>query len=110
MALHCTNVEAGPNSLPVIEKLMYLFRSIAPQTPILEAMTDALCRGESIEIRGFGSFAIKRYDAYEGRNPKTGKLIEVKPKKLPFFKVGKELRRKVDIQKGPNQKGPVGII
>jgi len=77
---------------------------------ILEAMTDALCRGESIEIRGFGSFAIKRYDAYEGRNPKTGKRIEVKPKKLPFFKVGKELRRKVDIQKGPNKKSPVGII
>ena len=64
---------------------------------ILETMTDALCRGESVEIRGFGSFVVKQYDAYEGRNPKTGKRIQVKPKRLPFFKVGKELREKVDI-------------
>ena len=59
-------------------------------------MTEALAKGESIEIRGFGSFVIKKYDSYEGRNPKTGKKIKVKPKKLPFFKVGKDLREQVN--------------
>lgn len=63
---------------------------------VIDTMTEALSRGESIEIRGFGSFVIKHYDSYEGRNPKTGKKIKVKPKKLPFFKVGKELREQVN--------------
>ncbi len=62
---------------------------------IFESMTNALLSGERIEIRGFGSFVIKEYDAYVGRNPKTGDTIEVKPKKLPFFKVGKELKERV---------------
>ncbi len=65
-------------------------------TTILETMTDTLCRGESIELRGFGSFVVKQYDSYEGRNPKTGKKTQVKAKKLPFFKVGKDLREKVN--------------
>lgn len=65
---------------------------------ILTAMTDALIHGESIELRGFGTFAIKQYGAFEGRNPKTGKKIQVGEKKLPFFKVGKELREKVDVK------------
>lgn len=63
---------------------------------IIETMTDALAKGESIEIRGFGSFVIKDYGTYEGRNPKTGEKIKVKPKKLPFFKVGKDLREQVN--------------
>lgn len=63
---------------------------------ILETMSDALAQGESIEIRGFGSFIVKEYKAYNGRNPKTGDKIEVPPKKLPFFKVGKELKERVD--------------
>lgn len=63
---------------------------------VIDTMTDALAQGESIEIRGFGSFVIKNYDSYEGRNPKTGKKIKVKPKKLPFFKVGKDLREQVN--------------
>ncbi len=63
---------------------------------VIETMTEALAKGESIEIRGFGSFVIKKYDSYEGRNPKTGKKIKVQPKRLPFFKVGKELREKVN--------------
>lgn len=63
---------------------------------ILETMTDTLVRGESIEIRGFGSFVVKQYGAYEGRNPVTGEKVQVKPKKLPYFKVGKELRKKVN--------------
>lgn len=63
---------------------------------IIDTMTDALGNGDSIEIRGFGSFVIKHYNSYEGRNPKTGKKIKVKPKKLPFFKVGKDLRERVN--------------
>jgi integration host factor subunit beta len=49
-----------------------------------------------IEIRGFGSFAMKKYDAYKGRNPKTGNAVDVKPKRLPSFKVGRELKKMVD--------------
>ncbi len=63
---------------------------------IFDSMTDTLVDGGRIEIRGFGSFVVKDYKAYMGRNPKTGEVIEVKPKKLPFFKVGKELRERVD--------------
>ena len=63
---------------------------------ILDSMCDTLIDGNTIEIRGFGSFVIKDYDSYCGRNPKTGERIEVPPKKLPFFKVGKELREKVN--------------
>ena len=59
---------------------------------IIDTMSDALAKGESIEIRGFGSFVVKEYQSYTGRNPKTGEKIKVKPKKLPFFKVGKDLR------------------
>lgn len=66
---------------------------------IIDTMADALASGNSIEIRGFGSFTVKNYEAYEGRNPKTGKAIQVKPKKLPFFKVGKELRERVNAKK-----------
>jgi len=60
-------------------------------------MEKALINGERVEIRGFGSFKIKDYDGYQGRNPKTGEIIEVSPKKLPFFKVGKELKERVDV-------------
>ncbi len=63
---------------------------------IIETMTEALAQGDSIEIRGFGSFVIKDYGTYEGRNPKTGEKIKVRPKKLPFFKVGKDLREMVN--------------
>ncbi len=63
---------------------------------ILDSMTDALAKGDNIEIRGFGSFTVKEYETYYGRNPKTGEKIEVKPKKLPFFKVGKELKEIVN--------------
>ena len=60
-------------------------------------MEKALSNGERVEIRGFGSFKIKDYDGYKGRNPKTGEIINVESKKLPFFKVGKELKERVDI-------------
>ncbi|OHB32262.1 MAG: integration host factor subunit beta [Desulfuromonadaceae bacterium GWC2_58_13] len=63
---------------------------------IFDSMTEALVEGGRIEIRGFGSFVVKDYKAYMGRNPKTGEVIQVHPKKLPFFKVGKELRERVN--------------
>jgi len=62
---------------------------------VFNAMTEALVKGDGAEIRGFGSFTVRKYASYTGRNPKTGKNISVSPKKLPFFKVGKELRERV---------------
>ena len=62
---------------------------------VFASMRDAMIKGDRIEIRGFGSFTIKEYKSYEGRNPKTGTKVLVKPKKLPHFKVGKELREKL---------------
>jgi len=62
---------------------------------IFDGFVDVLQKGDRIEIRGFGTFAVREYESYTGRNPKTGKRIAVKPKKLPFFKVGKELKEKV---------------
>lgn len=63
---------------------------------IYKKMRDTLVNGGRIEIRGFGSFVVKEYEAYQGRNPKTGQKIDVPPKKLPFFKVGKELKERID--------------
>jgi integration host factor subunit beta len=60
-------------------------------------METALIEGQRVEIRGFGSFKIKHYQGYKGRNPKTGEVINVAEKKLPFFKVGKELKERVDM-------------
>ena len=64
---------------------------------VFNSMVDSLAKGDRVEIRGFGSFKIKNYDGYTGRNPKTGELIEVKPKRLPFFKCGKDLKERVDV-------------
>ena len=66
---------------------------------VFNEMTNALVAGERVEVRGLGSFKVKSYDGYKGRNPKTGKQIKIKPKKLPFFKCGKELKERVDIYK-----------
>jgi integration host factor subunit beta len=63
---------------------------------ILDSFTDTLKKGGRIEIRGFGSFSVREYGAYTGRNPRTGIKTEVGPKKLPFFKVGKELKDRVN--------------
>lgn len=65
-----------------------------------DAITEGLANENRAEIRGFGSFKVKTYDGYTGRNPKTGTIIEVHPKKLPFFKVGKELKERVDNLRG----------
>ena len=61
-----------------------------------DAISDTLMKNDRVEIRGFGSFTVKQYKPYVGRNPKTGTKIDVPPKKLPFFKVGKELKEMVD--------------
>ena len=66
---------------------------------IFNGFADELRKGGRIEIRGFGSFVVREYGAYTGRNPKTGDNIKVQPKKLPFFKVGKELKEMVDAHK-----------
>lgn len=63
---------------------------------VFEAMSQALINGERIEIRGFGNFIVKVYGPYVGKNPKTGEKISIHSRKLPFFKVGKELKEKVD--------------
>jgi integration host factor subunit beta len=68
---------------------------------IFDSMVEALMRDDRIEIRGFGSFVNRQYDSYKGRNPRTGEVINVDEKKLPFFKVGKEL--KDAINKGPSK-------
>ena len=59
-------------------------------------MANAMSRGERVEIRGLCSFFVKDYKSYTGRNPKTGEKVVIKPKKLPFFKSGKELKERVD--------------
>ena len=61
-----------------------------------DQMADAMAQGERVEIRGLCSFFVKNYRAYTGRNPKTGEKVLIAPKKLPFFKSGKELRERVD--------------
>ena len=63
---------------------------------VFDAMTDALKNGEGIEIRGFGSFTVRQYGAFNGRNPRTGQSVRVAGKRLPFFKVGKEMREMVN--------------
>lgn len=79
------------------EKVNLPVRETASVTKtIIDTMSEALVKGDSIEIRGFGSFTVKKYGAYTGRNPKSGEQINVAPKKLPFFKVGKDLRERVD--------------
>ena len=61
-----------------------------------DEMSTALANGERAEIRGLCSFYVKHYKTYTGRNPKTGEQVNIKPKKLPFFKCGKELKDRVD--------------
>ena len=63
---------------------------------IFDSMKESLKEGKGIEIRGFGSFSVRHYGSYKGRNPKTGIGVDVRPKRLPHFKVGKELKEKVN--------------
>ncbi|MDG2303812.1 MAG: integration host factor subunit beta [Candidatus Binatia bacterium] len=67
---------------------------------VFKTLSEALTRGERIEIRGFGSFIVKRRNAREGLNPKTGEAVSVSAKRVPFFKAGKELKLRVDKKPG----------
>ena len=62
-----------------------------------DSMSEAMAKGERVEIRGLCSFYVKNYKSYVGRNPKTGEKVTIKPKRLPFFKSGKELKERVDL-------------
>lgn len=61
-----------------------------------DKMGDAMAQGNRVEIRGLCSFFVKDYKSYTGRNPKTGEKVTISPKRLPFFKAGKELKERVD--------------
>ena len=63
---------------------------------IFDEISAALARGERVELRGFGAFTIKRRDARDGRNPRTGETVHVREKVVPFFKAGKELRERIN--------------
>ena len=78
------------------------FEAEAVVNLFFDKMADALAKGYRVEIRGLCSFFVKKYGGYTGRNPKTGKLVKIAPKKLPFFKVGKELKDRVDRLKAKN--------
>ena len=89
------------NKLELIDKLKNECRlskkeALALVELFFKSLSEALAKGERIEIRGLCSFYIKEYKSYKGRNPKTGESFEVAPKKLPFFKCGKELKERVD--------------
>ncbi len=63
---------------------------------VFQSITEALARGDKVELRGFGSFRVRHRHSREGRNPKTGTTVHIPAKKVPFFKAGKELRELVD--------------
>lgn len=99
-AVKATNYGGGMNKSELIEQLavkkdLPIKRAEELVNLIFFSMSEAMVLGERIEIRGLGSFVIKEYGTYTGRNPKTGEPIKVSPKKLPFFKVGKELKEMV---------------
>ncbi|MDD2734581.1 MAG: integration host factor subunit beta [Desulfuromonadaceae bacterium] len=78
-----------------IEKRISITVAEAIVLEVFGSMTDTLIAGDRIEIRGFGSFELRQYDGHTGRNPRTGIEVTVKPKKLPFFRVGKELKERI---------------
>ena len=90
----------------VVESNLTKGRAELVVNTIFDAMVESLRRGEGIEIRGFGSFTVRSYRAYEGRNPKTGDRVHVSPKRLPYFKVGKELRERVNGGRPPQESSP----
>ena len=72
-----------------------------------ESMAKTMVKGGRVEIRGFGSFRVKDYEGYEGRNPKTGEPISISSKRLPLFRPGKELKEKVDGKHDENVQTPI---
>jgi integration host factor beta subunit len=94
--------EAGMTKRELTEKLKEKVQTLSATDAeliisiIFDSMAEALASGERIEIRGFGSFEVRERNARQGRNPKSGQKVKVEAKKVPFFKVGKELRQRVD--------------
>lgn len=89
------------NKLELIQALKDATDLTKPQAATIvdiffNGMADTLSNGDRVEIRGLCSFFVKEYDGYTGRNPTTGEKVKIKPKKLPFFKPGKELKDRVD--------------
>ncbi len=88
----------------IIQKVMEKSSNLAPQdaktivNTVFTSMVNALVKGERIEIRDFGNFTVRNYQSYQGRNPRTGTKVAVAPKRLPFFKVGRELKERVDVE------------
>lgn len=82
----------------IAERFSYLTRKDAEIIidTIFDTMVEALARNDRIEIRGFGSFKVKQRGDREGRNPKTGETVRIPPKRMPFFKVGKELYQRIN--------------
>ncbi len=78
------------------DKNLHVDDSTKIVSSFIDAVKEALLRGDRVEIRGFGSFKIKNYEGYTGRNPKSGEVVKVKPKKLPFFRPGKELKEYIN--------------
>ncbi len=72
---------------------------------VFDEITEALARGQRVELRGFGAFTVKRRDARIGRNPRTGEAVPVEEKSVPFFKAGKELRERVNASQGTASQG-----
>lgn len=98
------------NKLELIRELSVVANITRPEARkiveiFFDEISNALADGDRVEIRGLCSFFVKQYKSYQGRNPKTGELVTIKPKKLPFFKCGKELKERVDygkLKKNPN--------
>jgi integration host factor subunit beta len=89
------------NKLDLIEQLHTKFGITKAEaakvvSTFFDSMAEALARDERVEIRGLCSFYVKHYKPYTGRNPRTGEKVQIQPKKLPFFKAGKELKERVD--------------
>ena len=88
------------NKIDIINKIaedMNLNQKVAKIAvdTIVDTIKNAIVNNERVEIRGFGSFTLGNYRAYQGRNPKTGELVDVQSKRLPYFKVGKELKEMI---------------
>ncbi|HPH41977.1 MAG TPA: HU family DNA-binding protein [Syntrophorhabdaceae bacterium] len=88
------------NKIDIINKIaedMNLNQKVAKIAvdTIVVTIKNAIVNNERVEIRGFGSFTLRNYRAYQGRNPKTGELVDVQSKRLPYFKVGKELKEMI---------------
>jgi integration host factor subunit beta len=75
---------------------------------ILEQIIEALARGDRVELRGFGAFSVKRREARNGRNPRTGEAVSVSAKGRPYFRTGKELRKRLNRSENDMPQGPRG--